>query len=148
MLFLGLVLIGALSYFEGIPTNDKVLVGLLMFTALAMLIAVFIAFINRPLEYILTTSKIIIGRQGRKPLHYHLEKEGKEIYIVSAKDLQKQWGSSGFFGYFGMFSHHKLGKVRLLSSSRTGIALILTTEGWLGISPSKQFLQQLRSLPE
>jgi Bacterial PH domain len=103
--------------------------GLLMpiSTIVVLAVSYFLTIAFRPINYSLTTDKLIIHRLFRNIII-----ERKDIKSIEQIDKEKikgtlrNFGVGGLFGYFGKFTNRDLGRMTWYATRRDNIVLVQT----------------------
>jgi hypothetical protein len=103
-----------------------------------------IAYLFRPLSYVLTEETVIINRPVSKvAIRLQDIEQAKKITYSDLSITIRLFGSGGFFGYFGIFYSSTFGKLKAFMSQRKNLLLIKTFKhGTFVISPGDESFVQ------
>jgi len=108
--------------------TDKVYFWVELATGVTLLLAIAISYLFKPSNYVVTSYSFIINRplgEIEIPLN-NIESAEK----VEDKDMRfslRLFGVGGLFGFYGIFSNKKFGRMRWYASRRNRFVLIKTT---------------------
>ena len=132
----------AFGFFATIRTRDIEW----MFLSLPFIFMLWIAYRYAPTGYRLAADGIHVERRAGAKLIPYRDIRGVDRTDRSVKGLTFG-GSNGLFGRFGSFWSPRLGFYRLFLSNTDTVVWLVTTRGWVGLSPERpdEFCAQLGS---
>lgn len=123
-------IIGLIGIFIADSAIVTLAVAILLFTVFV------IAYLFSPLSYRVTNDQLIIQRLAG---NINISKSSiTEVRMIQKKEVDgslRTFGVGGLFGYFGNFSHPKLGVMKWYIKRMDRLVLITTDSGKLLLSP-------------
>ncbi len=108
-----------------------------IYTTVVLLLIYFGVFVFRPINYSITTTKIIVHRLFGD---VHINKtEINSVELIGKEKLRwslRIFGVGGLYGYFGRFANIKLGRMTWYATRRDKAILIITQNGKIVITPN------------
>jgi hypothetical protein len=100
-----------------------------IYTTVALLLFYFIAFAFRPIEYDLTTDKLIIRRLAGDVKINRTQIKSVELLEKDKIGLAiRTFGVGGLFGYYGKFASSQLGNMTWYATRKDRIVLVRTID--------------------
>lgn len=101
-----------------------------VYTTTACLLIYLLAFVFRPVRYVVTEEELIVRRPV---LSVHLKRSDIKTVALIEKDqirgAVRTFGVGGMFGYYGNFANFSLGRMTWYATRRDTPVLVQTTNG-------------------